>query len=248
MHGLDNNKEYAHGTGGFLPWHRWYLLQFEDALRAQAPSDTTNDYSCLAIPYWDWGEEADLCAQKGGCRTLHEESDIVTAFGGPGSAKRTLSAGEESKWNSAESMLDVGETVGTFGSSAQDPNTGDTDPNTGCITSGPFKNWVVPVMPTHPDKTCLSRSRSLSTAGNEGFTSITEMVETMLNYDEFGARRGFRARIEGLPHAMPHNLLGGHIRTFVSPADPLFFSHHAYVDKLWAMWQVRARESRLKRT
>ena len=36
---------------------------------------------------------------------------------------------------------------------------------------------------------------------------------------------------------MPHNLLGGHIRTFSSPSDPLFFSHHTYVDKLWSIWQ-----------
>jgi len=35
----------------------------------------------------------------------------------------------------------------------------------------------------------------------------------------------------------PHNLLGGHIRSFSSPADPLFFSHHAFIDKLWDMWQ-----------
>ena len=53
----------------------------------------------------------------------------------------------------------------------------------------------------------------------------------------YGTYGGFRARLEGLPHANPHSLLGGHIRIFVSPADPLFFSHHTYVDKVWAMWQ-----------
>ena len=244
VHGLDKNKEYAHGTGGFLPWHRWYLLQFEDALRAQTPSSPSesgavdNDYTCLTIPYWDWGEEADVCAQKGGCRTLDEESDIVEHFGGAGSSSTTLSYSKQSEWNSDYSKLSPGDSpVGTFGSSAQDPNDSDDDPNTGCVTSGPFKNWIVPVMPTHPAKTCLSRSRSLSSSGTEGFTSAADMIETMISYDYYGAYGGFRSRLEGLPHANPHNLLGGHIRTFVSPADPLFFSHHAYVDKLWAMWQ-----------
>ena len=32
-------------------------------------------------------------------------------------------------------------------------------------------------------------------------------------------------------------MMGGHIRTFSSPADPLFFSHHAMIDRVWAMWQ-----------
>ncbi|GMI13517.1 hypothetical protein TrLO_g6777 [Triparma laevis f. longispina] len=236
IHGLTNNKEYAHGTGGFLPWHRWYLMQFEDALRAQMPR-AGNDYSCLTIPYWDWGEEADLCAQKGGCRTLDEESDIVKAFGGHGSSKQSITASEQSEWNSDYSSLSGSETAGVFGSSAQDPNGADTDAYTGCLTTGPFANWVVPVMPTHPDKACLSRSRSLSSSGTEGFTSASDMIETIMTYDTYGSYSGFRARLEGLPHANPHNLLGGHIRTFVSPADPLFFSHHTYVDKLWAMWQ-----------
>ena len=59
----------------------------------------------------------------------------------------------------------------------------------------------------------------------------------MIEQKEYGTSGGFRAHTEGTPHANPHNLLGGHIRTFSSPSDPLFFSHHTYVDKIWAMWQ-----------
>jgi hypothetical protein len=69
------------------------------------------------------------------------------------------------------------------------------------------------------------------------------MEELIVNNNKYGGRKagtGFRARIESAPHASPHNLLGGHIRSFSSPADPLFFSHHAFIDKLWSMWQVRA--------
>jgi len=43
--------------------------------------------------------------------------------------------------------------------------------------------------------------------------------------------------LEGVPHGSTHNYLGGHMRSFISPADPIFFSHHAYIDKLWAVWQ-----------
>merc|ERR1712054_264125 len=27
------------------------------------------------------------------------------------------------------------------------------------------------------------------------------------------------------------------MRSFISPGDPLFFSHHAYVDKVFSLWQ-----------
>ena len=68
VHAVQYNKDFAHGTGGFLPWHRWYLIQYEDALRKQAPK-----YQCLTVPYWDWAEEALACMAKGGCNTLDEE-------------------------------------------------------------------------------------------------------------------------------------------------------------------------------
>mmetsp|Transcript_11164 Transcript_11164/g.22863 ORF Transcript_11164/g.22863 Transcript_11164/m.22863 type:complete len:1028 (+) Transcript_11164:56-3139(+) len=230
VHGLTNNKEYAHGTGGFLPWHRWYLFQFEEALRNQDPK-----YKDLTIPYWDWGEEADLCAAQGGCRYLDEKSDIIAAFGGAGTAGTSLNGADAFQVDFAEGQTTA--TVGPFGSSAQDPNTADSDPNIGCVGAGQYGftgSWIVPELPTHDDLTCLSRSKSLESAGTEGFTSASDMIETIMMYDSY---IDFRPRLEGLPHANPHNLLGGHIRTFVSPADPLFFSHHTYVDKLWAQWQ-----------
>lgn len=211
-----------------MPWHRWYLFQFEGALRKQA-----DKYNDVTIPYWHWGEEADLCAHQGGCRTLDEKSTIIANFGGAGTSKRCVTESEQfavdfgvdGTITSSDTFV-VGTTTectdcgGTFGSSAQDPNTSDDDDNTGCVGAGTeglgfAGNWVIPVMPTHPKKTCLNRSRSLSSAGIEGFTSAADMIETIMSNDEYGSYRGFKARLEGLPHANPHNLLGGHIRTFV---------------------------------
>jgi len=65
------------------------------------------------------------------------------------------------------------------------------------------------------------------------------LAEIISQYPNFGSQRsyGFRLVLEGTPHGMTHNYLGGHLRSFISPADPIFFSHHAYVDKIWATWQ-----------
>ena len=47
------NRRASHGRDTFLPWHRWYIYQFERALRISA-----NDCS-LTLPYWDWELDAE---------------------------------------------------------------------------------------------------------------------------------------------------------------------------------------------
>lgn len=51
---------------------------------------------------------------------------------------------------------------------------------------------------------------------------------------------GFQAELEAL-HGLPHNAIGGTMATAASPADPLFWLHHAFVDRLWARWQAGPR-------
>ena len=49
VHSMTRHKGQAHMDFTFLPWHREYLLTFEDALVAIDPSVT--------LPYWDWANE-----------------------------------------------------------------------------------------------------------------------------------------------------------------------------------------------
>ena len=42
----DRGLRAAHMTPSFLPWHRRFLIQFEQQLQAVDPS--------VALPYWDW--------------------------------------------------------------------------------------------------------------------------------------------------------------------------------------------------
>ncbi len=42
------NDPFAHGTSGFLPWHRKFLLEFENALRCLVTPPP--GYSCTAGP------------------------------------------------------------------------------------------------------------------------------------------------------------------------------------------------------
>lgn len=47
----------------------------------------------------------------------------------------------------------------------------------------------------------------------------------------------FQFELEGL-HDRVHNAIGGNMSTAASPSDPLFFLHHANIDRLWAQWQA----------
>lgn len=51
-----------------------------------------------------------------------------------------------------------------------------------------------------------------------------------------GAANAFEPSIEGAPHNPVHDIIGGYMTTMESPMDPIFFLHHANVDRLWAAW------------
>jgi tyrosinase len=212
IHEQNTNKEYAHQTAGFLAWHRKYLLEYESALRS-----VDEKFKCVTLPYWDWTTETYGCKKRPsatsslnapGCDTYHAASQILTDFGGPGDPGQTKDNG-----------------ANTHGSSGAGP--------VGCVTTGPFAGWV-----DHHGK-CLSRGVNWKISDQKPFTGRIEMLK-ILGHTKYGNqydREGFRVVLEGLPHGATHNYLGGHMRSFISPGDPIFFSHHAYIDKLWAVWQ-----------
>lgn len=53
---------------------------------------------------------------------------------------------------------------------------------------------------------------------------------------------GFRNNLEGWRgvnlHNRVHVWVGGQMATGVSPNDPVFWMHHAFIDKLWSQWQA----------
>jgi tyrosinase len=60
---------------------------------------------------------------------------------------------------------------------------------------------------------------------------IAKIISDATTYD------GFRVPYEGTAHARVHNGIGAMFSKMMSPANPLFFMHHANVDRHWAIWQ-----------
>lgn len=141
-----NNFGNAHGSSGFLPWHREFLRRFEAELRTYDPR--------VDLPYWnspsDKATDGPLWA-----------NDFLGQF--------------DAAWG-------LGRSLG--GSTIVDP---------------PAVDGVL---------------------GSGSFTSFSQTLE-------------------GGIHGRPHNWVGGLMGGARSPADPVFYLHHAFVDMLFAQWQLR---------
>ncbi|ORX81815.1 Di-copper centre-containing protein [Basidiobolus meristosporus CBS 931.73] len=75
---------FAHNSPAFFPWHRKYLLNFEDALREIDPDVT--------VPYWDWTLDSQA----------PEASPIFTWFGGNGEGEdNCLKSGPFANWRTS---------------------------------------------------------------------------------------------------------------------------------------------------
>jgi hypothetical protein len=93
--------------------------------------------------------------------------------------------------------------------------------------------WLV----KHPTVHCLKRAYNETNFGS--FYSWP----ALLNLLEWNARFStFSSALEGVPHGNVHVLIGGNggdMSTMHSPNDPIFWLHHAFIDKLWADRQTK---------
>ncbi len=118
----------------------------------------------------------------------------------------------------------------------------------GCVYSGPFTDYVVNLGPTcyEPrvgdgsgfdyNPRCLKRDVSLFWAN---FTKPTDVVALVGGNDNLEAFSTFFELPLGV-HGSGHFTIGGDPGDdpFVSAGDPIFYLHHAQVDRLWTIWQA----------
>ncbi|RKP09207.1 hypothetical protein THASP1DRAFT_22929 [Thamnocephalis sphaerospora] len=98
----------------------------------------------------------------------------------------------------------------------------------GCVINGQFRDW----RPVYPSPRCLRRSFDRG-ASLSPFTSV-EGIRSLFRYRDYNT---FRTQFEFPPHGQVHNAIGSDFSSMFSPNDPLFWLHHAFVDKIWSEWQ-----------
>jgi tyrosinase len=126
----------------------------------------------------------------------------------------------------------------------------------GCMPNGPFSNYTVDMGPIDSagqkpvnyrfeyNPHCLARDlKSVVTQVSITFRNSTELI---LSYDTIDWFQGIMQKDPRFPAPdVPYGVhRGGHIGVGPvmgdaagSPADPMFWIHHAQIDRIWTTWQ-----------
>nr|XP_026693053.1 tyrosinase-like isoform X1 [Ciona intestinalis] len=207
--------DYAHEGPAFLPWHRYYLLKWEQELRDVVANDVT-----FTIPYWDWrdNQDCDVCndVMMGG-----NDADNVTL----------ISQGSPiSKWeiicSKGNDYIEGGSqcTGASEGPLLRSPGNYDPTKISGLPTSQEVDDVIV--MSTAYD------TDDYDVAANQSFRNL---VEGFAN-----TTTGVADPSKSYLHNAVHLFMNGTMSEVATSAnDPIFVLHHAYVDSLYELWLRR---------
>lgn len=200
----------AHMAPGFLPWHREYLHRFELEMRRVSGNPR------ITLPYWDWTEPGSVSAIftddfLGGDGDAAQQYFVVT---GPF---------RKGNWSMAANYDSSDDEFDDF-----------IDPTTPLLKTGLQRrfnqNGNVPLPAVAQVDSMLNVWRPYDVAP---YNRQSDINLSMRNYLE-----GFWPEGSSMHNAV-HLWVGGQMQTGSSPNDPVFFLHHANIDRLWSQWQER---------
>ncbi|KAF2761830.1 Di-copper centre-containing protein [Pseudovirgaria hyperparasitica] len=206
-----NETDFIHFVGFFQVWHRVFVHEYETALGECGYKG--------GQPYWDWTLDATI---EG-----FPKSPIFDAehgFGGNGPFVDTIR-------DPSVRLHIPGKTGG------------------GCVTTGPFANisdfvHMGPLNSTAYNPRCLRRDFSPWLASKKLRKSVVDLTLSKSHFATFDIAVQGMIDVPGLTyHGGGHLSVGGDIGmmgdVYNSPSDPIFFLHHANLDRLWALWQAK---------
>lgn len=203
----------VHRSPWFLPWHRWFIWDLETALRTLLYSWPT-----LAIPYWDWANDG---------------SGTAGAMWGA-----DFMGGDGKPFPSGPPPPDLGGdvTTGPFRAGRwplEFVPEGERDaPPTMNLRRGMGRNPNAPTLPSQADVDAVLgvapyyTTESAPTQFADSFCNSLEGWVTGPGVDGYGL------------HNRVHKWVGGSMGDMPSPNDPVFYLHHANVDRIWTRWQA----------
>ena len=215
-----------HANWWFLPWHRGYLLHFEEICR-QLSGDPE-----FALPFWDWTSTPrvpdvlfdDVLTPT---HELYEESfqtfrpKFETAVGDLWNGL-TLGQREQLGLRGYASVDDIWAKLESYFSARNEARAQTRD------------------KPDLPDW-------AMQEVGAERVTAALAPTR----FEDFGStpaenhhQRAILDTLESAPHNNIHNAVGGgpgFMSELLAPVDPIFWLHHANIDRLWDLWTTRER-------
>ncbi|KAK3348902.1 tyrosinase-like protein [Lasiosphaeria hispida] len=113
-----------------------------------------------------------------------------------------------------------------------------------CVTTGPFTD-LRPIIYNHTlVRHCLSRGFRYGNASGilPGRSYSPEKIGDIVRRNNY---THFIRGVEGVLHNTLHSLIRGDFKAMTAANDPLFFVHHAQLDRLWWKWQQDHPQTRL---
>ena len=121
------------------------------------------------------------------------------------------------------------------------------DPNGGYITEGALKDLETICAPggnsTFKEKR-LARVWINDASESEIDSQLHDIYATPASYNNFRCALEDKSGPNGRFHGLIHDIIGGHMCTGWSSNDPIFFTHHANIDKIWRDWQTQSDKHR----
>ncbi|KAB8231515.1 tyrosinase family protein [Aspergillus alliaceus] len=220
-----NQTQIIHYTGTFLAWHRYFIYEFEQALRDEC--GYTGDY-----PYWNWGADAENL----------EKSQV---FDG---SETSMSGNGEYIPNQPDVKLYLGNypaidlPPGSGGGCVTSGPFKDYKVSMGpAALSLPGGNMSAVANPLEYNPRCMKRS--LTTEIVKKYANFPKIVELILESEDVW---DFQMTMQGVPgsgsigvHGGGHYSMGGDPGrdVYTSPGDVAFWHHHGMIDRTWWIWQ-----------
>lgn len=215
MGNMTTDPNYAHQGPAFLPWHREFILLFEQDL--QGADKTLGNDGSITLPYWDWTNDI---TPDPGANPLWADN-FLGPDGDPNDGQRVKSGpfatntmpGQENWILNIHDPMDNNPVNFLQRSLGQDPQA-PTLPTPEQLTNV----LGIKVYDNRPWDTTVSGTKSFRNA-LEGWVTIKPA----------GQEPGMHNRV--------HVWVGGSMLPMSSPNDPIFFLNHCNVDRIWASWQ-----------
>lgn len=243
-----------HGNWWFYVWHRGFIGFFEQNIRELSGDPT------FALPYWDWTElpqipdamfDGPLDPTSRYFEPYTKNLQVFTELMKPPLTQywSTLNPDQRAQLNQRgyTSFDLLWNDVTGYSPSAQAGISGNEAFATTCAArylsrSNPKLSKEVAYDCSLPIIECgLSPVDYYNPDNTKSFTSSKTASHTV----QPGSTTKFSV-LEGFPHNNVHNYIGGvgpldpgpygNMTNFLSPVDPIFFLHHANMDRLWDLW------------
>lgn len=229
--GGSSHHQMAHMGPHFLPWHRYLILRMEHDMQI-----VLNDPN-FTLPYWDWDDcQAQTAADGNPCPEmfdpnllgsyggLEDDADVTGYLTDQGYQVYIWTEGSPDTLFNTDSIRCGARPLRR--SVALDEITSGLPPSSSYAISEGYQR---PVYDAEPYDQCTTDDSVSFRMFLEGFRTDDNVIECFI--------AGGCAN-----HGLGHTYVGGDM-VQVGTTDPIFFMHHANVDRIWAMWQDHNREN-----